>query len=70
MNGLDDAYVESVMRKAISGKLTTEEAPAKSRGQAEIRTRPEPSAEEICFKSKERLETSYPITTATKHPAK
>ena len=48
MNGLNDSYVESIIRKASSGKLTT--------GQAEIATGPEPSVEEMCFKSKERLE--------------
>ena len=29
MNGLNDAYVESVIKKAISGKLTTGQAAAK-----------------------------------------
>ena len=29
MNGLDDAYVESVIKKAISGKLNTGQAAAK-----------------------------------------
>ena len=56
MNGLNDFYVESIIRKASSGKLTN--------GQAEIDTGPEPSAKEIRFKNKERLETSYPIMTA------
>ena len=53
MNGLNPAYVESVIRKAKEGKLTT--------GQAEIHTGPEPSVEEIRFKNKERLETNDPI---------
>ena len=29
MNGLNDAYVESVIKKAISGRLTTRQAAAK-----------------------------------------
>ena len=48
MNGLNPAYVESIIRKAKEGKITT--------GQAEIDTGPEPSVEEMRFKSKERLE--------------
>ena len=55
MNELNTAYVESVIRKAKEGKLTT--------GQAEIHTGPEPSVEEIRFKNKERLETNNPIMT-------
>ena len=56
MNELNPAYVESVIRKAKEGKLTT--------GQAEVRTRPEPSVEKIRFKSEERLvETNNPIMT-------
>ena len=55
MNELNPAYVESVIRKAKEGKLTT--------GQAEIHTGPEPSVEEIRFKNKERLETNNPIMT-------
>ena len=51
MNGLNDAYVESVIKKAKEGKLTT--------GQAEIHTGPEPSVEEMRFKNKERLETNH-----------
>ena len=62
MNGLNDSYVESIIRKASSGKLTT--------GQAEIDTGPEPSVEEIRFKSKERVETSYLIMTITTFPSR
>ncbi len=55
MNGLNPAYVESVIRKAKDGKLTT--------GQAEVRTRPEPSVEKVRHKPQKRVETSYPIMT-------
>lgn len=39
MNGLNPAYVESVIKKAKEGKLTT--------GQAKIHHRPQPSLEEV-----------------------
>ena len=55
MNGLNQARVESVIRKAKEGKLTT--------GQGEIHTGPEPSVEEVRFKSKEGLETNHWIMT-------
>lgn len=55
MNELNPACVESVIRKAKEGKLTT--------GQAEIHTGPEPSVEKIRFKIEERLETNNPIMT-------
>ena len=55
MNGLDPAYVESAIRKAKERRIMM--------GQAEIHTGPETSMEEIGFKSKERLETSFGITT-------
>ena len=58
MNGLNPACVESVIRKAKEGKLTT--------GQAEIHTGPEPSVEKIRFKIEERLETNNPIMTVKK----
>ena len=62
MNGLNDAYVESIIKKAGSGKLTT--------GQAEMGSGPESPLEEIRHQPEERVETGLPIMTHFKRSPK
>ncbi len=56
MNGLNPAYVESVIRKANGAK-------AEAGGKAEVHTRTEPPLEKVCPKGQKRLETSHLIMT-------